>query len=219
MTRKPLALALLAVLSAGSAAAWDGITLQAITADVDFDLFVDPMPTPACWHYWAWEASGNDVLTLHQTYGIDVGICTRAWLLHCDTDSLSWHGSWAEIDPDDYLWNWLIYDVVLSSRVYIWEPARLLARRTVTGELSTDIHAVEVVPSVGDPMVMLAADGGPDEARSTWNRDVYTLILRVSAREHGTHYAYDGRVHLTWEPQGGSPVQLVTWSTIKALYE
>ena len=166
MTCKPLALALLPVLAAGGAAAWDGIMLQAITASVDFELYVDSSPTPVCWHYWTWDAEGQDVPTLHQTYGTDVEPCTSEWLLHCDSDSLSWHGSWAEIDPDNDLWNRLRYDVELNSRVYIWEPARLLARRAVTGNLSTDIHALEVVPLVGDPVVMLAGRWRPRRGRA-----------------------------------------------------
>jgi hypothetical protein len=220
MTRTQIALALLSILLAGRAAAWDGITVLSITAGVDFELYVDASPTPYCWHYWDWHVEGyHDLPTLHQTFDTDETPCTSTWLIHADADSLAWHGSWPAIDPDSDVWNDLHDGAELDCRVYFSAPVRLLARRAVTGALIANGHTVHVVPLVGDPLVMLEEDGGPDEAELELQPGTYDLVLHILAHERGTHYAYDGAVHLTWEPQGGSPVQPTSWSTIKALYD
>jgi hypothetical protein len=71
MIRSLFLLALLSVLAAGGAGAWDGITVQAVSADLDYELFVHSSPTPSCWQHWTWEAEGPEVPILHQAFATD----------------------------------------------------------------------------------------------------------------------------------------------------
>jgi len=201
-----------------SAHGQDAVRLQHVLADVGFELFVDSSPSPVCWHYWNWEAEGPELPVLDETFAIEVEPCTSSWTIHADADSLAWRGWWAEIDPDNYIWNFIEQDARLECRVYVGEPTRLLASRSVAGVLATDVHTVEIVPPDADPIVMLAEGTGPDEAELEVEAGLYTIILTATSLEHGTHYAQDARVHVTWEPLDGTATRPLAWSTVKARY-
>jgi len=219
MALRPVLLIPVVLAAAVPAGAWDGASVNQITASVDFELYVDASPTALCWSYWDWESAGHpDVPVIHQVNENTLFPCSSGWTLDCESDSLAWHGWWPEIEPDNYAWNFLTYDAELTCDVYFFEPARLIATRAVTGELETSVHTVEVQPDNGDPVMMLGDVSGPDAAELDIAMGPCTIVVRVEAFEHGTHYAYDGQVHLTWGPQDDTPALASSWSTVKALY-
>jgi hypothetical protein len=217
MVLRPIVIVVLVGVAA-SAGAWEQASISRVTASVDYELWVDASPSPYCWNYWDGDSTGHPVPSLHHVAEVVMFPCNSGWTVHCDGDGLSWHGWWLEIEPDNYAWNWIKDDAELTCVVYFAEPARLTATRAVTGELSMDVHTVEVQQSDGDPIVMLGDAAGPDAAELDLSPALYTIVLRVAAWEHNTHHAYDGQVHLAWGPQDDTPVLASTWSTVKALY-
>ena len=208
----------LAVFVVFPAVALESVDIQSATAHVDYEVFVDPSPSPVCWNYWDWSVSGSVVAPFHEDYSLDEEECRSSWSLHCGTDYMSWSGAWAEVEPEHPWWNWLNFDAGLAGRVYFSEPIRLLASRSVAGQLHTDIHTVMVTPSSGEPISLLGENTGPDEAELELDEGLYVLSIYVSAREHNSHYAYDGSVLLTWEPRDEIPVQPTSWAALKALF-
>lgn len=196
----------------------DLVAFQSVEASVDFELLIDASPTPVCWHYWDWQAEGTEIPPLDQGHESVGGNCTSGWSMHADTTGLFWHGWWPEIDPDNGMWNIIMQDARLECRIHVREPARLRASRTVSGVLSVDIHTVEVVPVNADPIVMLAEGAGPHDADLELAEGLYTIVLRGQAVEHGTHGAHAATVHLAWEATGGTAVDQIAWSAVKALF-
>jgi hypothetical protein len=137
--------------------------------------------------------------------------------VHCDDDSISFCGSWAEIEPEMWYWNWQSYSVEVVCRVYMPERTRLLAERSVTGALSIDEHLVWVTPNNAPDLELLGA-GTEDVAQIVLESGVYWITLSVNALESTTHYAYSGAVRVWWEDAEPVAGDEFSWGAVKAIY-
>jgi len=205
---------LLAVILSPSIAAGAAEVLR-VSADFDHELFVDMSPSPVCWHYFDTVLEGSVNLELHEYHENEISPCAGGWLLHADSDSLAYHGWWEEDDPENYVWNWQRHGVDLELRIAFAQAVTLRAERFSAGQLSTDEQLTSVAYSTEDPVILLGAGTG-DVAEMELEPGTYTLRILVDAREHGTHYAYAGRVHLGWEP--GTSAGTCSWTEVKSLY-
>jgi hypothetical protein len=210
----PLAVLLLALATAPTPARSEVAYLEA-TASFSWELYRDPSPTPYCWRYWMDETQSGQALHFSEIY--EELPCLSSWLVHCDGDSLRYQGSWPAIDPTHPYWNYNWVEVGIVARFDLTEHARILARREVSGSLSTDEHFVRITPVPGEDLVLLGPETG-DLAEVELEPGVYDITLAVTAIEHNTHYAYTGDVQVWWQnlPTGLSKAS--SWGMIKALY-
>ena len=206
---------LMFALASAPVTAWDGVDVQDASASLTFQLFVDASPTPICWTTWEESVGGGP--GIHQSHTEEEEPCTSAWLVHCDDDSISYRGSWAEIEPEMWYWNWQSYSVEVVCRVYMPERTRLLAERSVTGALSIDEHLVWVTPNNAPDLELLGV-GTEDAAQIVLESGVYWITLSVNALESTTHYAYSGAVHVWWEDAGPVAGDEFSWGAVKAIY-
>ena len=185
---------------------------------MNHNIWVSSSPTPG---YCYWD---NEVPTpyFHATNADGYGNmeCPHFWLAHCDSDSMTFHGTWPVIDSP-YVTG-AEYYVDLSCSVEITSETLLAASRTGEGALDTDQHTLVVEYADGTDEILLEDGTGPDQHQLILLPGTYVIHLHVHAYKHKTFsqnlYPYSGYVSLKLEEPGHVAVQPITWDSLKAAY-
>jgi hypothetical protein len=198
--------------------AWEGAEILESTGLLRQEAFGAPSPTPI-YCYWDLEAPAGP--TFHATNADGYGNgCPDPWLVHCDTDSLVYRGSWPLIDAL-YAFS-SAYRVTLSCSVAFSGPTRLTAVRTFTGELDREEHSLTIGFADGTTVALLAAGAGPDQAELVLAPGVYGITLTVDAYNARGAAAvigpYEGAVSLVWEEDSVVGVESQSWSGLKVAF-
>lgn len=200
------------------AIAWEGVTVLESTGLVRQEAYGAPSPTPM---YCYWDLGPDAGPTFHATNtdGYGNAGCPDPWLVHCDSDSLAYRGSWPLIDAPFALGS--AYRVTLSCSVEFSVPVRLSASRTVAGELYRDEHGLTVGFPDGTVVDLLAVDAGPDRAELRLPPGVYRITLTIDASSAWDAAAvigpYEGAVSLVWV-QDAVGIEPESWSGLKAAF-
>jgi hypothetical protein len=208
------------VFATTGALAWDGPTLHQATASLTFQLFGDASPSPACWLDWEEAVDGfpYEAPPIHRIHVEEDEPCTSTWLVRCDVEGLAYEGSWPEIDPEFWGWNFQSYTAEIVARLYFPDTTRLLAERDVAGALSIDEHLVTYATISGPDTELLGVET-EDTVEILLEPGAYWITLTVHAHESGTHYAYDGSVRVWWEDPELVAAEISSWGAVKALYQ
>jgi hypothetical protein len=194
----------------------NGVTLIETEGALTNYIFVDASPTPVFWDAWSHEIGDGPAFHAAVTY--DPEWTTGGWLVHSDTDSLLFRGWWPEYEPTSYTWNFLGFDVDLTTVIEFDTSMRLTARRGVSGSLETNEHFVVLVFPDDSEVQLLGPDTQVNVAEITLPAGTYRMAIYVRAMEHGTHYAYSGAVEIGWEEYDAVPVEQAAWGSVKAMY-
>jgi hypothetical protein len=201
------------------ATAWEGAEVQDSVGELRLHFWADPSPTPG-WCYWDSDPDGGPLFQASNADGSGNMGCTDPWFVHCDGDSLVYRGSWPYIEAL-YLRS-AEYLVTLSCEVKIEAETRLVATRSVDGNLDTDEHDLTLVYKDGTILPILERNGGPDEAQIILQPGTFTIILHVTAQQT-THNKrildpYEGSVVMKLEDASGVAVENATWGAVKATF-
>ena len=199
--------------------AWHGVEMLDSTGMLRQEIFAAPSPTPGYCYWDKDEFAGPD---FHATNPDGYGNydCTYPWLVHCDSDSLVFRGSWPLIEGLYILSS--AYRVELTCSIDIILPTRLSASRTVAGNLDIDEHALTVVLAGGAEVLLLAPGSGPDQNQLDLEVGTYQIILTVEAYQATPSGVaidpYEGQVLLKMEDPDQVAVEALSWSSLKAVF-
>jgi hypothetical protein len=199
--------------------AWEGAEILESTGSLRQEAYAAPSPTP---RYCYWDAEAAAGPTFHATNADGYGNfgCLDPWLVHCDSDSLGYRGSWPLFDEPYALGS--TYRVTLDCSVAFADPTRLVAARTVSVGLDHDEHGLNVGFPDGTTVALLAAGSGPDQAELVVPPGVYRITLTIEAYnardDAGVIGPYEGAVSLVWEEDGVVGVEPRSWSGLKAAF-
>ncbi len=197
---------------------WDGVEITDSAGLLRREIYADPSPTPG-FCYWDKDEAGGP--TFHATNDEGFGnFCIDPWLVHCDTDSLVYRGSWPLIDGL-YVRS-SAYRVELSCTVDIFVATRLKVRREVTDNLDTDEHMLTIV--FPDETEWQFSDSAPNpfEVQMDLDPGVYQVTLTIDALQATTTGTvidpYVGSLVVKWEDPAGVAVEPMSWSSLKAIF-
>jgi hypothetical protein len=217
MSRIPILLVLFLVTA--PALALDGVEVVETTAELRFEAFGMPSPTPS-FCYYVRETSPGPLPVVTEADG-DGNHCVDAWSLRCDADGLGFAGEWP-LNDHPYLLT-IEYRVDLGCSVQLNERTRLCAERTIlSGELDISTHSLSLRPSGFAEEWLLDPDGGPDAVQVVLEPGLYELTLHVQAfRDKPFSQAvepYSGSLSLVWEDPDSVRYETASWGALKAVY-
>lgn len=202
-----------------TANAWEAVHVEEAQGQLRHHVNVSPSPKPG---YCYWE-SEIPVVAFHATEADGYGNmdCPHPWLARCDTDSLSFHGSYPDIESSFV--TGADFQASLFCTVILAEETRLSARRQVVGDLFVDEHSLTVTMPDGAIVTILEPGSGTDQAEMVLDPGSYTVSIYVYAyqipQEPGAGLlACSSGVSLQWEDPGSVEVQPVTWGALKAVF-
>ncbi len=202
-------------------AAWDGVEL--VQADGRFGSlwhqYGSPIPG---WCTWEHDESTGPIFSVTQDDGtyMDQAGCIWPSFMHCDSDSLSYMGSWPLIESE-YTWGVRI-ETWISCSVNITAETKLSASRSVAGNLDTDNHSVTIDFPDGTTVPVLQEGIGPDQNQLVLLPGTYVVNITVFAYQESPDEEvidpYDGHILLKWEDPSAVAVEPMSWSSLKATY-
>jgi hypothetical protein len=200
------------------ASAWDGVEVVVSTGLLRQEVFGAPSPTPG-YCYWDKDPIAGPTFHATETDGYGNNECPYPWMVHCDNDSLAYRGIWPLIDAEYVLSS--AYRVELTCSVNVTTATRLIASRSVVGNLDDDEHSLSVFFPDGAEVPLLAPGSGPDQEQMDLEPGTYQVVLIVDAYQ-GTPVGtpidpYAGSVLLQWEDPGVA-VTTTSWSSLKAVF-
>jgi hypothetical protein len=213
-----VALILLALFPASSATAWDGVQVVDSSGLLRQHVFYSPSPTPA-YCYWDKDPVAGPDFHATQEDGYGNYGCTYPWSVHCDRDSLAYRGSWPLIVHQHVLSS--AYHVELACTVEVTAATRLVASRSIAGNLDNDDHALTIVYPDGTEVILLPPDSRIDHVELDLLPGSYEVSLLVDADRHvpvGTPIdPYEGRILLKWEDPSVD-LAPTSWGSVKAVF-
>lgn len=197
---------------------WDGVEITDSAGILRREIYADPSPVPG-YCYWDKDEAGGP--TFHATTVDGHGnACLYPWLVHCDTDSLVYRGSWPLIDG--LYVSSSAYRVELSCTVDISVATRLKVRREVTGNLDTDEHLLAIVFPDETVWQFSDSDPNPFEVQMDLDVGVYQVTMTIDAVQANTTEKvidpYEGSLVVRWEDPAGVAVEPMSWSSLKAIF-
>ncbi len=202
------------VLLAAACARAELVPLSA-DASLEFEVFGDTSPSPACLTQWSLHVGPGEVI--HYGEARTDYPCQSDWLVHAGADSLLCRTSWPELDPTDYVWNRQTYSVHVTMDIDLTERTRFHVSRQMTGQLHEGIQSIRWTD----------LDGGTVEAPSMKQDEGiqldldpgrYWLAVEVWVVEVDTHYAYSNSIRVTWEDAPLVATRDTTWGAVRTLF-
>lgn len=199
--------------------AWDGVEPVDSSGYITRWFTYTSSPTP---RYCDWRTADPAGPALQATNADGVGNngCADQWLVHCSGDSLVYRGHWPQMDGS--LVYTSHYESVLACSVNITKRTRLSASRLVTGNLTSDIHAVDIEYPDGSSTFLFPAGSGPDQAELILDPGLYQVLFTVDAYQSVQVLddidPYEGFIILIWQDPNSVAVESMSWGSMKAIF-
>lgn len=219
MSFKSVLLITALVAAAAPASAWDGV--EAVESSGYLTRWVTRYSSPAPGYCdWRTAEPPGAVFQAVNADGTGNNGCLDPWFVHCDQDSLVYRGVWPLIDASVIYGSH--YEAVLFCSVNVVTRTLLSASRSVSGNLTTDIHQLDIEYPDGSTVPILSSGTGPDQAEMILDPGNYRVILVIDAYQ--TNWLgdwldpYEGYVLLKWDDPANVPVESLSWGSVKAVF-
>ncbi len=207
------------IVTALPASAWDGVESLEASGYITRWFTLNSSPTP---RYCDWRTADppGPIYSATNADGVGNNDCTDPWFVHCDRDSMVYRGSWPGIDAR--LVYSSHYEAVFACSINISQTTFLSASRSVEGNLTSDIHVVEMEYPDGSMVSLLAAGSGPDQVERMLEPGSYQIFILVDAYQSNRLGdfidPYQGFIVLTWQDPARVAVEPMSWGSMKAIF-
>jgi len=182
-------------------------------------LMVDGSPVPTCWIWW-YQPAGV-VTQFHPVLqdNIAMPICAGDMMVRCESDTLAYAGWWPEYElSSPSYFRFLSVEAELEVTLHVTSSTRVTAQRSFVGAVPYHEHTATISPEDGADIVLLPAEGGPDEAEAVLEPGDYHLVISVLVSTGSEALdAYDGSVTIAWVDES-TPVEARSWGAVKGLF-
>ncbi len=166
----------------------------------------------ADWTHEVWEGTSFDLHTTNMS-----GSCVDYnWLNHCDETGILYSGEFLSAAAGYYGFQVAVENQI-SVLISLSTPTIIHASRTVSGDVSTNLHTVTALLQDGSTEVLLGEDGTVNSREILLSPGIVRLTFSIdSFSTLAFPFGYSGLVEVRWDNTTGASTQ--SWDRIKSLY-